>query len=237
MDVTAYEYAGTELDLFALAKNWKRYWSAHVRPYLKGDVLEVGAGMGANTPLLLGPSVETWTCLEPDQNLAERLRMSLDGKSDLSRHRVIQGTINDLSCPSTFDSILYIDVLEHIENDVQELRTAWTRLKTGGRLVVLAPAHQALYTPFDEAIGHYRRYSKGSLRSTAPCDGELKTLLYLDSVGLLASAANRFVLRSAMPSERQILTWDRVIVPLSRILDPLTFHRIGKTVLGIWMKH
>jgi hypothetical protein len=58
----------------------------------------------------------------------------------------------------------------------------------------------------------------------------------LDSVGLFASLANRFILRSPMPTPAQIAAWDRVMVPVSRLLDPMTGHRLGKSAIVIWQK-
>ena len=79
-------YVGDELELFARARNWKRYWSAVVGPYLRGEVLEVGAGLGANTELLRAQAtaVRRWVCLEPDSRLLEQLRKSVrcPGSSD-----------------------------------------------------------------------------------------------------------------------------------------------------------
>ena len=64
--------------------------------------------------------------------------------------------------------MLYIDVLEHIEHDLDELARAASHLAPGGHLVVLAPAHQALFSDFDRAIGHYRRYNRAGLQKLAP---------------------------------------------------------------------
>ena len=61
-------------------------------------------------------------------------------------------------------------------------------------------------------------------------------LIYLDSVGLLASAGNRLLLRQSMPTERQILAWDRLMIPVSRVIDPVFGHRLGKSVLGVWRR-
>jgi len=99
---------------------------------------------------------------------------------------------------------------------------------------VLAPAHAFLYTPFDCAIGHFRRYTTGTLRAIAPAGLRERKLVYLDSFGALALLGNRLLLRSALPTERQILTWDRFLVPGSRWLDPLLRHKAGKSVLGVW---
>ncbi len=118
-----------------------------------------------------------------------------------------------LQASESFDTIVYIDVLEHIEDDAGELKLAARRLRRGGRIVVLSPAHQFLYTPFDAAIGHFRRYNRSSLRKISPPGLELEKLFYLDAFGIAASAMNRLLLRQSMPTKAQIETWDKWIVP------------------------
>ena len=75
------------------------------------------------------------------------------------------GTLSELSDSDKFDTILYMDVFEHIEDDRAELERAAAQLAPDGHLIVLAPAHQWLFTPFDESIGHYRRYSRRTLEA------------------------------------------------------------------------
>ena len=234
MSREAYVYPGDELDLFAHAHNWKRYWVSRLPRVLKGDVLEVGAGIASNTSMLLRPEVRTWSCLEPDRALLERLTMRLAADPGLGRCRAVSGTVAALDPALRFDAILYIDVLEHIEDDREELRQAAAHLASGGSLIVLAPAHDWLYTEFDRAIGHCRRYSKRSLARISPPGLTLRSLFYLDSVGLLASASNRLFLKSAMPSLGQIRFWDRAIVPASIVLDRLTAYTLGKSVVAVW---
>jgi SAM-dependent methyltransferase len=228
-----YLYPGDELDLFAHARNWKRYWVSRL-PALTGDVLEVGAGIASNTSLLLRPEVRTWCCLEPDRGLLDRLALRISTDPALARCRAREGTVSTLDAAAQFDAILYIDVLEHIEDDREELRQAAAHLRPGGSLIVLAPAHDWLYTEFDRAIGHVRRYSKSSLSRLAPPGTTLRRLFYLDSVGLLASASNRFLLKSAMPAPGQIRLWDRVMVPCSTLIDRLIGYTVGKTVVAVW---
>ncbi len=127
-------------------------------------------------------------------------------------------------------------MLEHIEDDRAELQLARSILAPGGHLLVVAPAHPYLYTPFDAAIGHFRRYRLESLRAVVPEGFEVVRLCYLDSVGFFASLANRLLLSEAHPSKRQILFWDRVLVPVSRLVDPLLGYRFGKSVLGIYRR-
>jgi SAM-dependent methyltransferase len=233
MSQEPYLYPGAELDLFAHARNWKRYWVSSL-PVLHGDVLEVGAGIASNTSLMIGPEVGTWTCLEPDRGLLDRLRERIAADPALARCQALGGTVAELDPARRFDAIVYIDVLEHIDHDAREMRDAAAHLAPGGLLVVLAPAHGWLYTAFDRAIGHCRRYTKASLAGVTPPDTTLRRLFYLDSAGLLASAANRLLLKQRMPNASQIRFWDRVLVPCSRVVDPITFHTIGKSVVGVW---
>jgi SAM-dependent methyltransferase len=229
-------YVGQELDVFAHAKNWKRYWSSCVRPFLAGDVLEVGAGIGANTPILAPQLARSWTCLEPDPKLAQRAAAALSSEPSTSQCQVIVGTTQTIRENCRFDALLYIDVLEHIEQDKEELERAANLLNQGGSIVVLSPAHQWLYTAFDESIGHCRRYDRASLIACGPQACTLRQVQYLDSVGMLASCGNRFLLRQAMPELRQILFWDRYLVPPSTLIDRMLFHRAGKSILAVWTK-
>jgi SAM-dependent methyltransferase len=239
-------YVGNELELFAHARNWKRYWGSVVGPYLRGDVLEVGAGLGANTQLLRAQAttVRRWVCLEPDSRLLEQLRRSVSAPSEIvpSRERsnveARLGTVESLNASEQFDAILYIDVLEHIPDDALEIRRVASRLREGGHLIVLSPAHGWLFSAFDKAIGHYRRYTRESMKRTAEGIDQvrLERCWYLDACGFFASAANRLFLRQEMPTLSQILFWDRVLVPGSRVLDPLLLHGFGKSVLAIWKR-
>lgn len=229
-----FHYVGSELDLFAEARNWKAYWSGRVERYISGDVLEVGAGIGSNTALMSTRSKGRWVCLEPDPELVAQLGENVKQLGSGRDFECRCGTIASLEPGARFDTIIYIDVLEHIEDDAGELRLAASRLRPGGRIVVLSPAHQWLYTPFDAKIGHFRRYNRGSLRAVSPAGLQLEALFYLDACGIMASAANQVFLRQSMPSRGQIGVWDRWIVPASRVLDPMLGYSLGKSVVGIW---
>ncbi len=234
--MTATYYVGEELDIFANARNWKRYWASEIGAYVVGDVLEVGAGLGANTEFLKSSRATSWSCIEPDPELVARMGLSFASQPLLADCRIQQGTTAVLSSDSSFDAVLYIDVLEHISDDRAELARASRLLRPEGVILVLAPAHQWLYTAFDRSIGHFRRYDKAGLAAQTPADCRLVRLDYLDSAGLLASLGNLLLLRQAAPTLKQILFWDRVLVPISRCLDGWTFHTAGKSILAIWQK-
>jgi ubiquinone/menaquinone biosynthesis C-methylase UbiE len=190
------KYVGSELNVFSNAKNWKRYISKHLRHYVNGDVLEVGSGLGSVTGVL-SDSARRWMCLEPDPDLLARARSLLSNEK--ANCEFVVGTLETMAPEEVFDAILYIDVLEHIEDDGLELIRASRHVKRGGVICVLAPAHPKLYSAFD----------RGSVIS---------------------------ILKSAAPSVKQITFWDRVLVSLSRILDPVFGYSVGKSVLAVWRR-
>jgi SAM-dependent methyltransferase len=231
-----YRYVGEELDVFALAHNWKTYVRSAVGDHLTGDVLEVGAGIGETTRVFCDGRQRSWTCLEPDPSLAARLERTIaDSRLPLAPS-VIVGTLSDLPRIPAYEAIIYMDVLEHIEDDRGELARACALLKPNGVVVVLAPAHQQLYTAFDASVGHFRRYNRPMFRALTPPDATLETLRYLDAAGMLLSAANRLLLRSSQPTAAQVRLWDRFFVTTSRRIDGLLGWRVGKSLLGVWRR-
>jgi SAM-dependent methyltransferase len=233
--MTIHSYIGSELELFSTATNWKAYIRQMITPDLSSPILEVGAGIGGTTKVLCAPEYQSWLCLEPDPAMAKQLQVTL-AESGLDQCQARAGTLDNLRPEEKFDSILYVDVLEHIEDDRGELKAAISHLRPGGRLIVLSPAHQWLFTPFDQVIGHYRRYTIRTLAALTPPDATLKRTIYLDSVGLLASLGNRLILKSKMPTVSQIKVWDQLMVPLSKRLDPILGYSLGKSVIAVWEK-
>ncbi len=235
-ETSDFRYVGSELDLFAAAQRWKAYWSERIRPYLHGDTLEAGAGIGSNTRFLRPGVSGRWVCLEPDPGLLAQLDETLRSMDVEKRCESFCGTLKDLEKDEFFDTILYIDVLEHIEDDAGELVLAESRLRPGGRLIVLSPAHQFLFTAFDAEIGHFRRYSRATLRGRSPANLSIEAMFYLDSCGVVLSAANQLLLKQSMPTKEQIGVWDKWIIPVSRIVDPILRYSLGKSIVGVWRK-
>src|ERR1700676_2565247 len=209
-------YVGNELDLFEQATAWKKYYGSFLAPFLKGKVLEVGAGIGGTTHELCDGTQEKWLCLEPDPNLYARLENKITDRQLPECCYSVKGTTGDLPQAEKFNAIMYIDVIEHIERDAEELSRAKTLLAEYGYLFVLVPAHQFLYNEFDKAIGHYRRYNKQMLTAAAPEGLQLRKIMYLDSCGLIASLMNKYFLKQDYPTSKQISFWNRFIVPLSK---------------------
>jgi protein-L-isoaspartate O-methyltransferase len=236
MPEQTFSYVGSELELFHSAKNWKSYYGSMLQQYLGSNVLEVGAGIGGTTEVLCRGQHQSWVCLEPDEALCEDIHHLIAEEKLPQFCQVVAGNLQALSPSQLFDSILYVDVLEHIKHDRAELARAAAHLSPGGHLIVLAPAYNWLFSPFDEAVGHYRRYSKNALLEMSPSGLEIALTRYLDSCGICLSLANKLLLRKSAPSLSNIKHWDRFVIPLSRYTDRLLLYKFGKTVLVIWRK-
>jgi cyclopropane fatty-acyl-phospholipid synthase-like methyltransferase len=230
------EYNGHELKLFAFAENWKKYFSSYLKPFIKGRVLEVGAGIGGTTRFLCSAQTQEWICLEPDPTQVNKIKSLIEENQLPAYCQTMQGTTKDLMPDFLFDTIIYIDVLEHIQDDASEILHASKFLKSNGYLIILSPAYPWLFSSFDKSIGHFRRYTIKTLRSIIPDFFQEVKLFHVDSVGLLTSLMNKFVLHQRYPTEHQIKFWDRWIIPMSRIIDFLLLNKVGRSIVGIWQK-
>lgn len=226
-----FRYVGHELSIFRNAHNWKNYFGKHLRPFLTGDVLEVGAGIGATTEHLFNPDCRSWTCLEPDAGMCRDLERVINDNKFGERCAVVCGTLGAMPVERLYDSIIYIDVLEHIEHDREELEHAFRHLKAGGKLVVLSPAYMYLYTEFDKAIGHYRRYTSKTLLNVFPRNMKVVMNKYLDGFGVMTSLANKWFLKQNYPTASQARLWDNYIVPVSKVFDPIFGFSFGRSII------
>src|ERR1700733_10838548 len=121
--MSEFKYVGSELDLFAAAWNWKAYWSRQLQPFLKGDILEGGAGIGSNTRFLDPGGTGRWVCLEPDPELKALLVRNFAETAPRRCYETVFGSLASVAGQRS-DTIIYIDVLEHIDNDREELNQA-----------------------------------------------------------------------------------------------------------------
>ena len=104
MSGASFAYIGNELELFAAAKNWKNYVAQLIKPYIKGDVLEAGAGIGTNTNLFFTPEVKSWLLLEPDKNFSIELESKINEGVLPKQCTVFNGYTSQLQ--KKFDAII-----------------------------------------------------------------------------------------------------------------------------------
>ena len=231
-----FQYKGSELELFSKATNWSNYIRHVLAPYIHGEVVEVGAGIGTRTLQLCNLS-KRWIALEPDNKMYLVIQSLLAENNTIQNVELQCAKLADSNLINAPDTILYLDVLEHIEDDASELMLAANLLESGGKIIVIAPAHQYLYSDFDKSIEHYRRYNKLMLKNITPKNMVLEEFKMLDSAGLLASLGNKIFLKSPLPSMLQVKVWDSFLVKASRILDIFFNFKIGKTVFAIYTKY
>lgn len=231
--------AAGDLERLGTADRFFDWTIDHFKPYLKGRVLEVGAGLGTITRKLVAadPALSV-VALEPALNLFDQLR-AYEAVTP-------QVTASSLTCAEflgdegsgRFDVVLYLNVLEHIEHDVAELRTAAAGLAPGGHVLVFGPAMGWLYSDLDFNAGHYRRYTVTSLRRAAVDAGlEIAQIKYLDVLGVLPYWLVYRVMRRQTISGSSMWAYDKVLVPLSRFLQwILRRPPLGKNVIMIARK-
>jgi len=236
MSTPSFEYSGEELKVMSIAHNYRQYWMSKL-PSLPSDshVLEVGAGIGSNVAQLL-EKFNRVSLIEPDTGQEAVLREKF--KDYITTNRVdIYSGYQEILSSDNFDLILYIDVLEHIENDLSELRLASSKLRPNGRLFLVVPAFQALFSNYDRKLSHYRRYSKEKLRSVTPRNFQVESIFFLDSVGLLGVVLNRILFNTNL-NLFAVRVWDTILIPISIILDRFIFkHRFGKSLVLIAKKY
>lgn len=210
------------------AGNFTRWVGAKIRPFVRGRVLEVGCGTGTYTELLAGWSDAVVAVdLDPAFAAATRRRFA-----DRPQVQVLEGDVRRLPALGRFDSIVMLDVLEHIEDDVGTLAGLRDLLAEAGRLVLKVPASPALYGALDSAIGHHRRYSRGSLAEAASRAGLVLT--ECRPFNLAAAPGwwlNGRVLRRSHPPQHQLRLYDR-LVPAFRLVDRLTGPPFGTSLIA-----
>jgi SAM-dependent methyltransferase len=226
--------AQTEDFEFAALSEAKNYRTALLREFsehLRGNVLEVGAGIGQITAeLLKNPAIRRLVSIEPDRKFFARLSAAFPA------HQVIAGTIEDLKGDESWNAILNVNVLEHIEDDERELAVYRQKLaREKGTLCLFVPARPEIYAPIDKDFGHFRRYTKPDLREKLERAGfEILKLRYYNFAGYFAWWLNFCVLKKRGFDLGAVRLFDRVIFPPvhwleSRIYPP----PIGQSLLAI----
>jgi len=228
--------ADVELERLAEADHFFGWIADELEPHLGHRILEVGAGIGTVSLKLLDrlPGAQI-TALEPDPKLHDEL------VSRTKRHPEVQ-TLNVTSTDlllsdmaPTFDSVVYVNVLEHILDDAGELSTAYDLLVPGGTLAIFVPALARLYGSLDYKSGHHRRYHRDTLSRVITDAGfELVDVRYLDVLGVAPYFLMYKLLDVKSLGQVSAGGYDRVIVPISRAIQRLAPHPpFGKNLLAI----
>jgi SAM-dependent methyltransferase len=231
-------YVGKDLEAMSFAENYHRWIMQIFSPYLGKRVVEVGAGTGSFSELILEKKIETLSLVEPSADmhriLAERVaRMSVASRLQIynSVFTSVAEKIKELDQP---DSIFYINVLEHIEDDEAELRSIRETLREQGRVFIFVPALRQLYGTVDERVGHFRRYLKSELERKCRENGfRVIKSGYFDFIGIFPWWIKYCLLRSPDLGVRSVQAYDRFVVPAAKVIETVVPPPLGKNIFLI----
>ena len=220
--------ATEELANLADADRFLSWICDELHPHLGQQVLEVGAGVGAiaNKLALAGHDV---VAIEPAHNVFPELERRTASNPTIEAHQITSQELLITTGGSTFDSVVYVSVLEHILDDADELCTALQLLRPGGTVGIFVPAMPLLYGSLDFKSGHYRRYDRSLLTATIETAGlELVEMHYMDVAGVLPYLLMYRLLDVSKLDSGSSKIYDSLIVPVSRFIQ----HRVGQPALG-----
>ncbi len=212
-----------ELTELSSAGNFTRWIVDALETPTGAHTLEVGAGFGTIAAEIARRHPDGHvTAIEPAANVFPTLLERGNEFTNLDVAQVTSGELAESPARATFDSVLYVNVLEHIADDAAELQTASHLLAPGGRVGVFVPAMPSLYGSLDYKSGHYRRYTADQLRSLLDHAGYVDIdVRYFDAVGVVPYWLMYRVLNVSKLDRVSSTGYDRVIVPLSRALQTM----------------
>jgi len=231
-----WKYTGRELESMSFAVNYHRWILDVFRPFLGKRIVEIGAGAGSLSTMLLESKPEFLAALEPSANmfpeLVRTLAQSGKGKVATAYQSTLENLLATKQLPESPDTVVYINVLEHIENDEHELQMAYSLLRPGGRILIFVPALQTLMSQMDRQLGHFRRYGRTELVEKCRAVGFRIVLSnYFDGLGILPWWVKFRMLGSVTMEPGAVRLYDRWVVPVARTVESILPPPLGKNVI------
>jgi SAM-dependent methyltransferase len=230
------DYQHADLLRMGCAHNYAAWQRRLVTPWLGRRVLEYGCGLGNFTDALLDRDIVVACDTEPQ--FVDALRQRFPERANL---HVLAGDTRSPEFPALsqyeLDSCVCLNVLEHIEDDVQALQAIAAVLKPPGTIVLLVPAFPALYGPIDRRLKHARRYTRKSLVSLAGrASLQVRHIRYVNIIGFFGWWMNAHVLRLKEQSPGQIEIFDRLAVPIMSRIERVFPPPFGQSLLAVMEK-
>lgn len=227
--------AGAEtLEIMAAAPRFNSWMYQTVAPFVGRRVLEVGSGIGNMSAHILDGGPEHLVLTDLDAWYREQLRQRFEGRPAVrvDQLRLPDPTARDRFRADRIDTIVALNVVEHIEHDVGALRTMREILVRTGRIVILVPALEALYGEMDKELGHFRRYTRRTLADTFARAGfRVDRMMWFNRAGVPGWWFNGRVRKVKRIPVDQLRTFD-ALVPLFRMerFLPLPF---GQSLIAV----
>jgi SAM-dependent methyltransferase len=211
------------------SKNYSAWILELIGPHVNGRILEVGAGRGTYSTYFADHG--HLTALEPSKAHSTALRERL---KDYPNVVVITAQLDGTAAPGSYDTVVLLNVLEHIPDDHRALGDIYESLAPGGKMVLWVPAFESLYGKFDQRIGHYRRYRRNELLALVHKVGFQKvTAKYTNMPGFVAWWLIVRVLGRAPTAGGLAAIHDRFFVPVIRRVERFVKPPIGQSLLVV----
>lgn len=231
--MTASEGFRREHCLGATAAPHYRHWQfTLVAPHLGESVVEVGSGVGHFSAQLAAHRPRRLVLTDDDAPSLAALRERYAGTPGIEVRPLTLPGRPDLGEP--VDSVVAINVLEHIPDDIGALRDLSAAVRPGGRLVLWVPAHERLYGEFDRKVGHVRRYDRRSLTAAVEAAGlRIREIHAVNALGAVAwwwAVHKRSV---TFPRPALVWPYDNVLIPVAHALEKLVTPPFGQSMFCV----
>lgn len=225
-----------DLKQMEYAKNYNQWIFSLVKPYIGKRVLEIGPGIGNMSRQIIS-GVDLLAGMEPNVHCAGALKEAFRGSTNFE---LIPSRIEEYEKEKLvsyhFDTIVCINVLEHIKDDATILATFEQVIENNGRVVLLVPAISQAYGKIDKSVGHFRRYSKSSLNKVfQQTQLHIEAMFYSNFIGLLGWLINARILHIVKQKDTQIEVFDS-LVPLLSSVERVIPPPVGLSLISVSRK-
>jgi SAM-dependent methyltransferase len=210
-----------------------------IKPYLHGDVLEIGSGIGNISQFVLKDNFHL-SLSDISSTYLEHLQASFKNQNNTKEFLSVDLSESNFfdtygSLRNKYDCILLLNVLEHIKDDERAVENCHFLLKENGTLIVLVPAYRVLYSTLDKTLGHYKRYTARTLLTKfSKRLFSIETSFYFNCLGIAAwFYAKVFSLETI--SIKSMKKYNK-LVKIAKILDRLLRRKIGLSVIVVATK-
>ena len=227
------------LEITKLAKNYNRWILKKIAPYIKGVILEAGAGIGTMADLLLNSQHTKLILGEIRPSYIKNLRNKYLHLSSVKVSKLDISSSRSVAKLKNVQTVITINTLEHIKNDQQAIINLSNTLVKGGHLIIFVPAFQIIFSNWDKSIGHFRRYNKGQLTEKVENAGlQPVSSKYINLPGFFGWWVNKLLENTPKNKsvQKQILLFDRFILPWWSKLEDNFNLPIGQSLIMIAKK-
>jgi len=218
------------------ARNYTEWIFSKFKDLLGNRVIEIGAGIGNFTGKFLDK--ELVIAVDNYKPCIDYIKMRFVENNNIVpfEESVDSSSILSLSKYSP-DTIVCINVLEHVEDDLAALKNMFGLLTEGGKLILLVPAYQFLYGTIDHLVGHYRRYSKGDIQMKLISAGfYVENISYMNCIAPFGWYLNNCILKKQQESLSQVMFYDRFVVPWLRKIEQILMPPFGLSMVAVGEK-